>query len=119
MKEGVCKNDPEVPAHTTLSMREFLPSIQITILKHPPYSPNLVPNELFLLPKIKEILKGIHFDGTDDIRSNTSAALKDIQQNQIQNCFEGWTRRWHWCVASQGGILKAVTVGSLRKSYLL
>jgi len=29
------------------------------------------------------------------------AALKVIPQNQFQNCFEGWTRRWHRCIASQ------------------
>jgi len=50
---------------------------------------------LFLFPKIKEILKGRHFDDIDDIRSNTTAALKVIPQNQFQNCFEGWNRRWH------------------------
>jgi len=33
---------------------------------------------------------------------NTTAALKAIPQNQFQNCFEGWTRRWHWHIASQG-----------------
>jgi hypothetical protein len=32
------------------------------------------------------MLKGSHFD---DIRSNTTAALKVIPQNQFQNCFEG------------------------------
>ena len=30
------------------------------------------------------------------------AALKAIPQNQFQNCFEGWTRRWRWCRACQG-----------------
>jgi len=30
------------------------------------------------------------------------AALKAIPQNQFQNCFEGWTRRWHRSIASQG-----------------
>jgi hypothetical protein len=30
------------------------------------------------------------------------AALKAIPQNQFPNCFEGWTRRWHRCIASQG-----------------
>jgi len=44
-------------------------------------------------------LKGWHFD---DIRINTTAALKAIPQNYFQNCFEGWTRRWHRCTASQG-----------------
>jgi len=56
----------------------------------------------FLFPKIKEILKRRHFDAIDDIRSNTKAALKAISQNQFQNCFEGWTRCWHWCMASKG-----------------
>jgi len=47
-------------------------------------------------------LKGWHFDDIDDIRSNTTAALKTIPQNKFQNCSEGWTRRWHRCIASQG-----------------
>ena len=29
------------------------------------------------------------------------AALKAIPQNHFQNSFEGWTRRWHRCIASQ------------------
>jgi len=81
---------------------EFLATKQITVLEHPAYSPDLAPNDFFLFPKIKEILKGMHFDDIGDIRSNTMAALKDIPQNQFQNCFEGWTRRWHRCIASQG-----------------
>ena len=30
------------------------------------------------------------------------AALNAFPQNQSQNCFEVWTRRWHPCIASQG-----------------
>jgi hypothetical protein len=51
---------------------------------------------------IKEIMKGKHFDDIDDIRINTSTDLKAIPQNQFQNSFEGWARRWHRCIASQG-----------------
>jgi len=36
------------------------------------------PTDFFLFPKIKEILKGRHFNDTADIRSNTTAALKAI-----------------------------------------
>jgi len=52
------------------------------------------------LPKIKEILKGRHLDDNDDIRNNTTAALKAIPQNKFQNCFEVWTRHRHRCIAS-------------------
>jgi len=84
------------------SKEEFLATKQITVLEHPAYSPDLAPNDLFLFTKIKEILKGRHFDDIDAIRSNTIAVMKAIPQNQFQNCFEGWTRRWHGCIASQG-----------------
>jgi len=94
------------PAHMALSVREFLATKQITVLEHPAYSPDLAPSDFFLFPKIKEISKGRHFDVIDDIRSNTIAALKAIPHNQFQNCFEGWTRRWHGCIASQGEYLE-------------
>ena len=77
---------------------KFLATKQITVLEHPAYSPDLGPSDFFLFPKIKEMLKWRHSDNTDDIRSNTTAALKAITQNQ----FEVWTRPWHRCIASQG-----------------
>jgi histone-lysine N-methyltransferase SETMAR len=47
-------------------VREFLASRQINVLEHPPYSPDLASNDFSLFPKIKEILKGRHFDDIDD-----------------------------------------------------
>jgi len=70
-------------------MREFLATKQITVLEHPAYSPDLAPIDFFLFPKIKEILKRRHFNDIHDIRNNTTAALRAIPQNQLQNCFEG------------------------------
>ena len=72
------------------------------MLEHPAYSPDLAPSDFFLFPKIKELLKGRNFDDIDDIRSKKTAVLKAIPQNQFQNFFEGPTRRWHRCIASQG-----------------
>jgi hypothetical protein len=45
------------------------------------------PQYLFLFPKMKVILKGRHFDDIADIRSNKTATVKVIPQNQFQNCF--------------------------------
>jgi hypothetical protein len=46
---------------------DFLDSKEITVLEHPPYSPDLAPSDFSLFPKIKEILKGNH-DYIDEIR---------------------------------------------------
>ena len=89
------------------SKGEFLATKQITVMEHPAYSWDLASSDFFQFPKIKNILKGKHFDDIHDIRSNTTAGLKAITQNQFQNCFEGWTRRWHGCIASQGEYFEA------------
>jgi len=84
------------------SKEEFLATKQITVFEHPASSLDLAPSDFFLFPKIKEILKGRHFDDIDGIRSNTMAALKAIPQKPVPNCFEGWARHRHRCIASQG-----------------
>jgi len=50
-----------VPAHNTLSVKQFLANKNITELEHPPYSPDLAPCDFYLFPKIKSVLKGTHF----------------------------------------------------------
>jgi hypothetical protein len=69
--------------------KELTKEHRLSVLEHPPYSPDLANNDFLLFPKIKETMKGRHFDDTDDIRRNMMAALKAIPQNQFQNCFEG------------------------------
>jgi hypothetical protein len=78
----VCRRENVGARIRALSVREFLASKQITVLEHPPYSPDLA---FITFPKIKEILKERHFDDIDDIRSNMTAALKVNPQNQFQN----------------------------------
>ena len=97
----MCKNGPKGAHRRTKAKKNFLATKQITVLEHPGYSPDLARNDFFLFPKIKEILKGRHFDDIDD-RINTTAVLKAIPQNQFQNCLDRWTRRWHWRIAYQG-----------------
>lgn len=37
------------------------------LLPHPPYSPDLVPSDFFLFPKLKSKLHGCHFGNNDEI----------------------------------------------------
>ena len=57
--------------------------------EHPAYSPDLAPSDFFLFPKIKEILKGRHFD---DIGNNTMAAPKERFQESwyLDLQVQGW-----------------------------
>jgi hypothetical protein len=64
----VCKNDHKGAHSQAHSVREFLATKQIPMLEHPTYSSDVIPNHFFLFPKIKEILKGRHFENNDIIK---------------------------------------------------
>lgn len=76
------------PTHRTLIVKDILVKIAITQLDHHAYSPNLIPSDFCLLPKLKDVLNRQRFS--------------KIPQNvrQIQLCkklalglVQKWTRR--------------------------
>jgi len=50
-----------VPAHAALLAWRFLTDNNMTVVSHPPYSPDLAPSDFFLFPKLKWSLKGEDF----------------------------------------------------------
>ncbi|UYV73487.1 hypothetical protein LAZ67_10003679 [Cordylochernes scorpioides] len=64
------------------------------ILPQPPYSPDIAPNDFFLFPKLKAVLKGRHFDTRDDIIEKSLLALKSIPKELYKNCFDNLGKRW-------------------------
>ena len=46
------------PAHTSTIVTAFLKKEKVTVLPHPPYSPDLAPCDFFLFPKWKSFLAG-------------------------------------------------------------
>jgi transposase len=56
-------------------------------MEHPPYSPDLAPNDFWLFQKIKSALKEPRFQDTEDVQKNVMTALKAILQQEFQKCF--------------------------------
>ncbi|UYV75919.1 hypothetical protein LAZ67_13001813 [Cordylochernes scorpioides] len=59
---------------------------------HPPYSPDLAPNDFLLYPKIKKDLKGRRFDSIPEIKENTKNILKILTDEDFQRCFDIWKK---------------------------
>ncbi|UYV61481.1 hypothetical protein LAZ67_1005011 [Cordylochernes scorpioides] len=53
--------------HTAHLMTSLLAKNGTQILLQPPYFSDIAPNDFFLFPKLKAVLKGRHFDTRDDI----------------------------------------------------
>ncbi|UYV62958.1 hypothetical protein LAZ67_2002617 [Cordylochernes scorpioides] len=74
--------------HTAHLMTSFLAKNGTQILLQPPYFPDIAPNDFFLFPKLKAVLKGRHFDTRDDIIEKSRLALKSIPKEAYKNCFD-------------------------------
>jgi len=96
----VLQND-NAPGHTALSIREFLAKKNISVLPHPPYSPDLAPCNFYLFPKLKSKLKGHHFGTMENIQKVVTDELNILKENDFQYCYDQWRKRNH-CVNSQG-----------------
>ncbi|UYV72323.1 hypothetical protein LAZ67_9002640 [Cordylochernes scorpioides] len=88
--------------HTAHLVTSFLAKNGTEILPQPPYSPDIAPNDFFLFPKLKAVLKGRHFDTREDIIEKSLLALKSIPKEAYKNCFDNWEKRWRWCVEARG-----------------
>ncbi|UYV70801.1 hypothetical protein LAZ67_8000674 [Cordylochernes scorpioides] len=80
--------------HTAHLVTSFLAKNGTEILPQPPYSPDIAPNDFFLFPKLKAVLKGRHFDTREDIIEKSLLALKSIPKEVYKNCFDNWEKRW-------------------------
>jgi len=92
----------DAPSHTSFAVRKFLAQHNITMLPHPPYSPDLAPCNLCFFPKLKTHLKGHHF-GTVATRD-----LNKISSEHFLHCYEEWQQRWNCCIQSQGAYFEGI-----------
>ena len=77
---GMGNGDPQlhhdiVPALASDLLQSFLVKHQITQVTQPPYSPDLVPCDFWLFPKLKSPLKGKGFQTVNEIQENTTGQL--------------------------------------------
>jgi len=59
----------KAPVHASLVVQQFLASVNMTVIPHPPYSLDLTPCDFFLFPKMKMRLKGQRFDSLKKIHA--------------------------------------------------
>ena len=90
------------PAHNALSICQFLTKRNITVLDHPLYSRDLAPCEYFLLPKLKEVIKGVRFLDMEAIKKAVTTELKRIPEESFQEYMEAWQNRMRKCVQLEG-----------------
>jgi len=64
VRPGICEYGDwflfhnNAPSHNATIIKQFLAQRKVTVIDHPPYSPDLAPTDYFLFPKVKSQLEG-------------------------------------------------------------
>jgi hypothetical protein len=102
MEKRVDFTPGNTPAHNALSVKQFLANKNITVLQHPPYSPDVAPCDFYIFIKIKSVLKGTHFVLVENVKAKTMEILNSLTEYDLQNCLQHWQHCMQLCVNSEG-----------------
>jgi len=89
-------------SHTSVLTHQFLAKNKISVIPHPPYSPDLAPCDFFLFPKLKLKLKGRRLDTIEEIQAEWQRVLDTLTEKDFQEAFQKWRRRWDRCLHAGG-----------------
>ena len=102
MEKRVDLHQDNAPAHNALFVKKCLANKNITVLEYPPYSPDRAACDFYVFPKIKSVLKVIHFVSVQEVKAKMAESLNCLTELDLRNCFEQWQYRMQLCVNSEG-----------------
>ncbi|CAH2012949.1 unnamed protein product [Acanthoscelides obtectus] len=77
-------------SHTAQKTRQYLTEENVELLDHPPYSPDLSPNDFFTFSKVKNGLRGQRFQSPEEPVDAFKNAVLGLPANEWNKCFENW-----------------------------
>ncbi|CAH2001050.1 unnamed protein product [Acanthoscelides obtectus] len=84
--------------HTAQKTRKYLTEENVESLDHPPYSPDLSPNDFFTFSKIKNRQRGQRLQSPEETVDAFKNVVLDLPANEWNKCFENWFERMLICI---------------------
>lgn len=89
-------------SHTSVQTTQYLTGQNIELMGHPPYSPDLAPNDFFLFPFVKNKLRGQRFMTPEEAVDAFKMHVLEIPQSDWNNCYKNWFKRMQKCIDHHG-----------------
>jgi histone-lysine N-methyltransferase SETMAR len=86
----ILQNDNARP-HCSAHTQDAMTSLKFTMVLHPSYSPDLVPSDFWLFPKLNETLKGQHFSSSE---AEVEASVRKWISIQPETFFVDGMKKW-------------------------
>lgn len=88
--------------HTSKATQKVLNELKFIQLPHPPFSPDISPNDFFLYGMLKKELQGRHHETFDDLIKSVDEILHKISKKTYSAVYEDWIDRLN-AVIDRGG----------------
>ena len=100
--QGVMLHYDNTAPNRMKAITNYLKEKCVTLLPHPPYSPDLAPCDFFLFPKIKKELAGRHFDRVENLARAIKTITNNIEIREYEKCFQDWQTQLKRCIEFKG-----------------
>jgi histone-lysine N-methyltransferase SETMAR len=101
-KRRIILHHDNASSHTAAPTMAFLTGQKIELMGHPPYSPDLAPNDYFLFPTIKNKLRGQRFSTPEEAVEAFKSHVLEVPSSEWKKCFENWFIRMEKCINLKG-----------------
>ena len=108
VRPGMCESGDwfllrdNAPSHNATIVKQFLDQRKVTVLDHPPYSPDLAPADYVLFPKVKSHLKGSLFYSISDVQKPVTSTLNTTAKDDFYKGIQKLYGRANLCVQLEG-----------------
>ena len=86
------------PIHNSILVTDYLSKMGITIVPHPPSSPDLAPCDFWLFPK----LRGCRYETTEEMKEAVTKVTDMLTQEDLHGAFQKLLERYNKCIAAGG-----------------
>lgn len=102
LKRRIILHHDNASSHTSRHTSEYLATQNIELMTHPPYSPDLAPNDFFLFPRIKDKMRGQRFSSPEEAVKAFKCHVLELSTSDWKKCFDKWFERMDKCVNLKG-----------------
>ena len=106
--DGIKLLHGNAPAQKSATVQEYLKESGLGLLDHPSYSPDLIPCEFWLFPRLKEMLAGHRFESCCGIGSAVYQCLQHIPKEDYWAAFWKWVNQCKMFVEADGAYFEGL-----------
>jgi histone-lysine N-methyltransferase SETMAR len=106
LARGVLIHHDNARPHTARTTQGRIRELQWELLKHPPYSSDLVPNDFHLSGPLKTHLGGKRFADDEQVETEVRKWLRQQSKDFCAAGFDALVKRWDTCINVGGGFVE-------------